>query len=92
MECQAETTLASDPEIQQKSLTIFAAVVADAFLLTQVTHTMQWAVAFVAVAPPNRLLQKVLVLVVVQQIVLETLVQNVVNGTQTHIANGVSTQ
>ena len=41
MECHAETTLASDPEIQLKSLTIFAAVVADALLLTQATHTTQ---------------------------------------------------
>ena len=41
MEYQAETTLVSDPEIQLKSLTISAAVVADAFLLTQATHTMQ---------------------------------------------------
>ena len=41
MECHAEATPASDPEIQLKSLTISAAVVADAFLLTQATHTMQ---------------------------------------------------
>ena len=41
MECHAETTLALDPEIQLKNLTISAAVVADALLLTQATHTMQ---------------------------------------------------
>ena len=89
MEWQAETTLASDPEIQLKSFTIFAAVVADAFLLTQVTHTMQWAIAIVAVASPNRLLQEVLFLAVVEKVVLGTLVRNVVI---LQIVNGVFTQ
>ena len=92
MECHAETTLASDPEIQLKSLTIFAAVVADAFLLTQVTHTMQQAISIAAVGSPNRLLQKVLVLAVVEKVALGMPVRSVVTGLVTGIVDGVFTQ
>ena len=66
-----------------------AAVVADVSLTTQVTHTMQWALAIVVVAPPHHLLQKVLVIADVERIVPEILGRSVVTG---EIEDGVLIQ